>query len=232
MAWFMTIREGGEPPWFEWEDKSGFRADEKTPLPFSKWSASAKVSDVSNIPTIAVQTDTAPLTDAFWIRDAGVISARFRQIIEDFEPGVHQFFPVTLKRKNGSPYEEEYFIFHPTRRVPCVLLSESGVKEVIIVKYGERAGKPIPSVHEDEYCISRPAIEGYKVFGSLYLMNHGLFVTDDVMARIQAEKIRILRVHPVRELDKPFVFEKEAPDVAAWLDDHPQFWNEMGLEPL
>jgi len=230
MAWFMSFWEGGPTPSFEWEDKSGLYGDKHTPLPFSKWTASPKVDDISNIPTVAIQTDEAPLTDVFWVGDAGVISRRFKQIIEDFEPGVHQFFPVTLKRMDGSQYDEEYFIFHPTSYAPCVLLSKCGIRSKVTVKHGPYIGLPHFHPHEDEYVISRPAYGDRKIFDSIFVMNDGLLVADDLMARIKAEDIQFLRVYPVKEIDEPWLFEKEAPELAAFLKDHPDIKSRYKLE--
>ncbi|MBD8556233.1 hypothetical protein IFT84_17125 [Rhizobium sp. CFBP 8762] len=223
MAGYLSFWPEG--PQFEWQDKSGSRVDEKTRLPFFVWVPSPKVTDTSNIPTIAIQTNKVRLVDAFRIMDASVVSARFKAIIEEFEPNVHQFFPVELRRKDGTPYEDSYFIFHPTRMAPCVLLSKSKISEIVRVKVGPRTGLPNYHVREDEYVISRPAFGERKVFGSLFLGGGGgdaLFVSDAVMARMKAKKLTNLITYPVEERDEPWVFEKEAPELVEFLKDKPE----------
>lgn len=154
--------------------------------------------------------------------DLSVVSARFKAIIEEFEADVHQFFPVELRRKDGTPYEDSYFIFHPTRTVPCVLLSKSGISEIVRVAVGPRTGLPHHHVHADEYVISRPAFGERKVFGSLFLRGNALFVSDAIMARMKAKKLTNLRLYTVEELDEPWVLEKEAPELVEFLKDKPE----------
>lgn len=230
MAWLMLIWE--EQPMFEWQDKSGAYADRETPMPFSMLTPSPKVFDTSNILTAAIQTGGGKPADVMRIHHCAVVSERFKRIVEEFEPGVHQFFPVTLNRKNGAPYDEAYFIFHPTQNAPCVLLSKCDLGETIIVKYGARKGMPIPHVHYDGYVISRPAYGDRKIFGSIFVKGDCLLVTDDVMARIKEENISNLYTRPAKEIDESFIFEKEDPSGAEYLRKHPEFQDEFRLEVL
>lgn len=218
MTWYMGFWHG---PMFEWQDKSGYYGDEKTPLPFSLWAASPKVTNTENIPTAAIQLDEEQLPDVFPINSAGVVSARFKAIVEAVEPDVHQFFPIELRRKDSTLHEGDYFIFHPTRYAPCVLLSKSGIRSKVTVKYGSRAGMVNYHVHYDEYVISRPAYGDRKIFGSFSVEHDALLVTNEVVERIQAEKLTNFRLYPVRELDEPWIFENEEPELAAFFKDRP-----------
>ncbi len=220
MTWYMGFWDG---PMFKWQDRSGYYADEETPLPFSLWFPGPKVTDTSNIPTVAVQTlpYTEELPDVFPINSAGVVSARFKAIVETVEPDMHQFFPVELRRENGTAHVGEYFIFHPTRYAPCVLLSKSGIRSKVTVQYGRRTGLPNYHVHDGEYVISRPAYGDRKIFGSFFVEHDALLVADEVVERIKAEQLTNFRLYPVRELDKPWVFENEAPELAAFLKERP-----------
>ena len=228
MVWYLGV--WAEGPIFEWQDKSGSYADPDTPLPFSRWLPGPKVEDTANIPTLAIHKQGGPLPDAFWIRDAGVVSERFKAIVDDIEPNTHQFFPVTLKRKDGTPCPGKYFIFHPTRYAPCVLLSKSGVRSKVIVKRGERKGLPNYHIHYDEYVISRPSYGDRKIFGSLFIMRDGIFVVDEFMDRIEGDKLQYFMKYRVKELDEPWVFEEEAPDLAAFLKDRPDIAATYKLE--
>jgi hypothetical protein len=55
-------------------------------------------------------------------------------------------------------------------------------------------------------------------------------VTDDVMDRMKAERITNLYARPAKELDEPFVFENEDPELAAWLASHPTLRTEWNFE--
>lgn len=223
MAWFITIAEESAPM-CRWMDKPGKYVGHLAPpearvqsLPFYKWAGSPKVTDMTNIPNIAIQKDQRQPTDAFWIGSAGVVSKRFKDVIEDCEPGVHQFFPIVLQQKNGVPYEQEFFIFHPTGRVPCTLLSKmEGVERLKNI-----AGEPYYWFQDSVFVISRPAYGDRKIFSTLFLKSEALLVTDDAMERIKRARIKYLRVHPVKELDEPWIFEQEAPELAAFLKEHP-----------
>jgi hypothetical protein len=219
MAWVMQIDVGNAL--FKYEDKSGNAHDQKTPLPFHYWNPGPKITDTSNIPTSAIQALPGEPYDALRIVSTGVISSRFKTILEDAEPGIHQFFPVTMKRMDGTPYPDPFYIFHPTRYAPCVLLSRSGISEKIVSR-NDMAKVPQYIVHQDEIVISRPAYGERKIFGSLWLEPQALLVTDEVMARIKAANIQNIRTYPVKELDESWVFENEAPqDLLACLRERP-----------
>ncbi len=88
---------------------------------------------------------------------------------------------------------------------------------------------PIYQVDERECVISRPAYGDRKVFHSIFLDDETLLITDDVKARLEAERISGLYFIYVRELDEPWILEKEAPLLAAFLKDHPEIALEIKL---
>lgn len=225
MAWFMTVAEE-TGPMCHWVDKRGEFVGPLAPpqarvgsLPFYKWAADPKVTDLANIPTLAIQEDKRKPTDVFWIGDASVVSERFKNVIEECEPGVHQFFPFVLQQKNGVPHEARFFIFHPARYATCVLLSKmEGVEKATNID-----GIPYYSFQDNAYVISRPAYGDRKFFGAMFLWATALMVTDDAMERIKKARIKYLRIHPVKELDEPWSLEKEAPEYAAYLRSVPEY---------
>ncbi len=42
MTWYIGMEADG--PMFDWQDRSGFYADEKTPLPFGVWTPSPSIT--------------------------------------------------------------------------------------------------------------------------------------------------------------------------------------------
>jgi hypothetical protein len=232
MAWLMQISLDSKGD-FRWLDKDGKILDGYyNKMGFWMWASGPRVTDVTGIPTVAVRTTRAQPSDVLWIpkaNTAGVVSARFMAVIEEFEPGVHQFFPVTLKQKDGTVVADDYFIFHPTRYAPCLLLSKSKIRSTVVVSHGPRAGLPGYYIDDREHVISRLAYGDRKVFSSIFLAGDALLVTDDVKARLDVQGVSGLRFDYVKELDEPWVFEREAPILAAFLKDHPEIEYEYSL---
>lgn len=42
---------------------------------------------------------------------SGLVNSRLKQLIEEFEPGVHQFVPTQIVHQDGSPYSDQYWNF-------------------------------------------------------------------------------------------------------------------------
>ncbi|MEL6682971.1 MAG: DUF1629 domain-containing protein [Pseudomonadota bacterium] len=63
-------------------------------------------------PPRIVLTADVRLTD-FHVSAAGeLVSDRFREIIERFDPCIHQFVPVKVQMKDGREYEDKSFYFY------------------------------------------------------------------------------------------------------------------------
>ena len=61
-------------------------------------------------------------------------------------------------------------------------------------------------------------------------MRDGIFVVDEFMDRIESDKLQNFMKYRVKELDEPWVFEEEAPDLAAFLKDRPDIAATYKLE--
>ena len=69
-----------------------------------------------------------------------VASARAKEIIESFDPGVHQFFPLDVTWRNGDPVGGEWYSFNVYARQDSVVLDESTLR-----KAGGPATKNLPA---------------------------------------------------------------------------------------
>ena len=56
---------------------------------------------------------------AFFVNDV------FRQVVERFEPGVHQFEPVRFEFKDGTPFAQPMFFLHACNRLDSVSRTHS-----------------------------------------------------------------------------------------------------------
>ncbi|MCP4079957.1 MAG: hypothetical protein GY743_06900 [Planctomycetaceae bacterium] len=64
------------------------------------------------------------LPDFFSINGEFGVSQAFKDLLEEMEPGVHQFFPLEIRRKDGGSVEGNYYVF-----VTCVLLDTALIPE-------------------------------------------------------------------------------------------------------
>ena len=86
------------------------------------------------------------LPDFIMISSQYVASDRFRQIVEEFEPGLHQFIPIMLRDAEFRPIESPYWFLNVLTVRDAVLrnaalteLKKSGTipdREEILAKYG------------------------------------------------------------------------------------------------
>lgn len=64
---------------------------------------------IENVPTRIEWQENAPVSDVLKEHGMIVVPARFKEIVEQFEPGVHQFLPVQYIDKQGKILAERYY---------------------------------------------------------------------------------------------------------------------------
>ncbi len=56
------------------------------------------------------------------------VNQRVREVIEELEPGIHQFIPTTVLKKNGEPFNDDtYYILNICQIVDAIIIEESDV---------------------------------------------------------------------------------------------------------
>ena len=213
----------GNPPNFRFEEESDFNHGNNRPTKFFRWSGSPKVAGLVDIPKSAIQTDQSPLWHAFWLGKTGVVNARIKDIIEEFEPDVHEFFPITLKQSNGVPYDEPYYIFHVTQRVACVFYKKSARGPIVTVKIGPLKGMPAYFCAVRKLVISKSAFGDRKIFSPSIVGDEGGAIFDDkIVRRLKAEGLlRKFWVHKVTEVDEPWIAEEQVPELIDFMKKNP-----------
>jgi len=65
-----------------------------------------------------------------WISSDGgiVVSSRFKEAVEEVDPGRHQFFPVTIEDKKGDVVPGEFFLFNIVGRIDSIIEERSNLK--------------------------------------------------------------------------------------------------------
>ena len=75
--------------------------------------------DPTNMPTkIKVGGGKSPPADLI-MHNGFFVSGKFRLVVEELEPRLHQFIPVELVWKDGS-HAASYFWFYPCNRIDCM----------------------------------------------------------------------------------------------------------------
>lgn len=68
-----------------------------------------------NVSTKIEWQESSPVPDIETVHGALVVSEKFRQIVERFEPGIHQFLPVNYLDRQGMVLVKRYvFVASPT----------------------------------------------------------------------------------------------------------------------
>lgn len=80
------------------------------------------------LPSEATRQHGKQTPDVFPMPGLNAVNARFRELVEKFEPGKHFFHPIVLKEKDGSKIEGEFYIFCARVSLDCVLTIRSGIE--------------------------------------------------------------------------------------------------------
>jgi hypothetical protein len=168
----------------------------------------------SEKPVVARHTEmySGKISDVFIVINAFAVSNRFRDVVEQFEPGMHGFAPLKLYRKNDALIEGEYFLFSAQQDLDCLitdnnpsLFEDLGTladdRKHILCRLTE-PGRPLS--------MSRPQIEGKHLWtAGLLGLNHA-FCSDDLQKAFKKARLSYRRIdrHCV-ELDRPWIAEEQ-----------------------
>jgi hypothetical protein len=220
MAWNVTIDYDVRPQ-FTFEDGSD-------PESLNGLIGGHAISDPSRLPTSAtadgpeeISTDilsAGTLSPGHW---GAVVSPNLKDAVEAIEPGVHEFFPITMKRQDGTTFPGEFYLLRVRRAFPCVLFLESKHRQIGAVGVEPDLGKPIYRCHTDGLVLSKPAIAGHHLFSTYVVAGGSCILSDALMAECVRRQVRGFQAYPAREIDKPWAPETEVPELMHWLDERP-----------
>ncbi|AXS39483.1 DUF1629 domain-containing protein [Breoghania sp. L-A4] len=219
MACWIKLDFNSREPIFEFEDepKDKFRFGLSLGLPVGPRRLPTRFRETKGKKT---------LPDIFAMPGLNAVSSRFRDLVEEFEPGVHQFFPLELYYKNGERVEEEYFIFNCTVSFDSLLVKQS---EVTWLKLDEPAECPRVNVRwRLKKVLSRPTIAGRHVWCGFRIRAAGIFVSDELHSRMKKMKLKYFRADPCEEVEGPWVAEDNIQPTLDWESKH---GLERGMKP-
>lgn len=192
------------------------------------------------LPRVAQQTNKRPLNDVMYAGGSTVVSSKFRQAVEEFDPGQHQFFPIRLLKKDGTPHEGDWFILNIIGRIPCLI--PNGPLKTGWSKYPPTRARYLNnglnephygSLDPDTCRVSRPAMAGRHLWQSWVFSNPKWICSEPLFLRLKEVcrggradgdywDILGLWVNKIEETDEPWDTAKYAAPWLDWALAHPE----------
>ncbi|MCA1440446.1 hypothetical protein I6F07_09510 [Ensifer sp. IC4062] len=178
----------------------------------------------SPVPKSATQTDSNKIVDVFPLPGFACVGERFRVIVEAFEPGVHEFYPIQLKSRKGVPHEESHFLINVCQRFDSILVKG------IDLEWGRRVaggleGMPYLSRMgtKPPLPVSRTTIAGRHLWLNYWVWEGGIMVSDQLRAALMDAKLRRLKfkepwAERFDEVDSPFDYREQVPHIVDWME--------------
>lgn len=153
------------------------------------------------------------MPDVFPLPGVNGVNGRFRDLVEEFEPGLHEFFPLSLVWEDGSPIEGDWFIFNCTVSVDTLFPEKSGA-----VWRDNVNGMPHISLRPNhDWVLSRPAIGGRHLWCSKRIrLGNGFYCSDVFYEELKRRKIKFIAAKHCEEIDELWVAEDNVDRQLTW----------------
>lgn len=135
--------------------------------------------------------------DWMQLRGGGnLVSPRFRDAVEELDPGRHQFFPVVVEDKNGVARPGHYYVFNVVGRIDSIIeersnLKASGRGDIENWSYERRVGP--------WQCALNAAVIGDRACWVEHRYGERWFISDRLAALLRARKLNSLRLDEYSE---------------------------------
>ncbi|XYK81537.1 MAG: imm11 family protein [Labrenzia sp.] len=215
MAYFLELvrYQRHAIPYFTWDDEDNF--PEFGHIAFGL--SSGFWVDPQAIPKSAYQERDKRVPDVFPMPGCNAVNQRFKDLVEEFEPGVHQFMPIELRNKAGEPLTDNYYVFNCMVSVDTVLVKESGLQWEIDEPSGQSFLDILTFKHD--MVLSRPAVGDRHLWQGLYLQpisSGGVFCSDAFQKELKKRKIRFLDQKHCAEADVVWTPEDNIQPILDW----------------
>lgn len=209
MAWWIKADEY-YGPYFRWVNPD--KVEEYRGLSSGGMSVSRPLT-ARNVPKAArakARAKKPPSPDVFIVDYAVACNARFKAVVEEFEPGLHLFVPIELQYEDGRVMEGEFYYFSANVDVDCVLTDN---KEEWFRDGGDRVVSAINTIQKLtplEVSVSKPQIEGRHLWTGGPLGYGHLFISNAFSDALKKNRIRgIQRWRVCHEVDRSWIAEKQ-----------------------
>lgn len=147
------------------------------------------------------------IPDVFRTPGLNAVSQRFRALVEELEPGLHQFFPLAVEDCDGEPLKQELYIFN------CAVGIDALIYRSIKPNWDTDAiGVPLLRAGMGEKLeLSRPAIGQHHLWCGKTVAENKLFASDAFYAAFTRLGMRAFSAVYRNELDEPWTEAEIAP---------------------
>jgi hypothetical protein len=124
------------------------------------------------------------ITGTVWAVDEA-----FRTIVEDFEPGLHEFFEIDIRCADGSKPATTYYFFNVCQRIASVDVDRSELS------WNTRAdGSTFASFpsYDDQLLVRGNAIAGKHIWRDDHFFWEAIFCSDEIKRALRAAKFQML----------------------------------------
>jgi hypothetical protein len=208
MAWWLKADEY-YGPYFDWVDEDAVA--ERRGLVGSGMSLSRPLS-AKNVPGAARSRSKAkkpPSPDVFIVAYSVACNQRFKDLVEEFEPGKHLFAPIELQYDDGRKMVGEFYFFNCNVDIDCVLTDNEGSW---FANGRDRIISAINSIHRltpIQLSLSKPQIEGHHLWTGGPIGWNQLFVSNEFADALKKHRIRgTQRWRECYEVDRPWIAEE------------------------
>lgn len=120
------------------------------------------------------------------------VDETFHAIVERFEPGIHQFFPMEVRLADGSPSGIPYYIFNVCQRIASVDVLRSQVHSL------PGSDRVSFILRDDRLVVRRDAVVGKHIWRDDYFLTRVIFFSDEIKQALQSAKFETLDFFRVR----------------------------------
>jgi len=130
-----------------------------------------------------------------------MIPETWLEIIEEFEPGVHQFKHIPLQLIDGSPLQERFYAMNIRRSLANI--SDMEKSTAIVKEYTKKHWRFVNATDRDEYRVYfvREKVTGFHLWQPSDVLGYHIAMSDELFARIAQlggmETVRTLRIEEV-----------------------------------
>jgi len=221
LAWWLARDYSYAGPGFDWLDAN--EVEDKRGLVGSGLSLSRPLSE-KNVPMAARYREPypkPPAVDIFFVDSATAVTARFKALVEEFEPGLHLFAPIGLQYHDGSVMPGEYYFFNCNVDVDCVL-TDNKPEWFRESRYGHITPEfsLIQPLTPLDILLSKPQIDGRHLWTGGPLAWNQLLVSGAFCKALKRGRFRAVEIRrECHEVDRPWIADENmGPLYDKWLD--------------